>query len=823
METTDADVQEDAAPAPSTDAAGSPPSDTSLHATQISPEPHGSHSDTQLPLSTITQPAVEVEGFGDDPSNDTGANTSYAQEDAIESIPPVSEVSPTRIELFSFDQSVSEMSHHFQLETNFSLINEYNQPPNTSNIEYSEESVSITRSTKEFSESIHSPASQPPEPSNILPPDNSLLPISYAYDGIVSYIPDTDSAHDHVDAKEYPQEGLSHQSLKDCVNLLKIIKRHPSAWPFLAPVDPVAAGAPTYFTIVKSPMDFGTIEKRLSLVHYTSVEMVLADIQLVLDNCYLFNPPTNNVHTLATHIDKLLEGRIPKIWPALRWRNTAPDDGSDSAITEAELKDCKFLIKTIKLHHSAWPFLAPVDPIALGIPTYFDVVKTPMDFGTIGMKVESHQYENVKSFISDLQLVFDNCYLFNPPEHAVCISAKQVEKYLENQLMKIWPMVKWRGATVMNLGSGSGRAAAAVASIAFKHEASFAAPIEEIKGRRLGGRKIKARRLSSDDLDSYGQPSQKPTKYPVVSKSTRTSSKLSLDTQDTEKSLSRTSSSKAVDISASLALLQQQMAILKGENSSDSRKKKKHKKDESSIRTTQLLASAAAATIAGMVANVKRKHSDEDSSSNSSSSSSSSSSSDSDSESESEVVKMKQLLASFNTIQAQANNAPKKISYAPPPKQCEYCEATSTSTWRRGPSGVGTLCNRCGVKWAKNNRHLFPGNTGSSSSAARKSKKKTKSPSGFVAVTYEQKCQLSSMIESLSDQHQASVIEMIRSSIPVTSGEEIELDIDAIDDVSLRRLFDYVESCMKDNKNVETEQQKAAQRVIEELQRNRGE
>ncbi|KAJ3025940.1 UNVERIFIED_CONTAM: hypothetical protein HDU68_006439 [Siphonaria sp. JEL0065] len=689
---------------------------------------------------------------------------------------------------------------------------------------------SVEQQASEFFEQSADPSLQPsashtPEISNILPPDNSFLPTSYLHDENVSYIPNNDEEEyefDHNPQLQPPPpqqavETLSPQDLKESLNLIKVIKRHPSAWPFLTPVDPVAAGAPTYFQVVKSPMDFSTIEKRLSLVHYSSVEMVLADIQLVLDNCYLFNPPTNNVHTLATHIDKLLEGRIPKIWRHLRWRNTALEEGPETAMTDSEWKDCKFLIKTVKLHHSAWPFCAPVDPIALGIPTYFQVVKTPMDFGTIEKRVELGYYENVKSFIADLQLVFDNCYLFNPPDHSVSVAAKQVEKYLENQLIKLWPMVKWRGATVMNLGTGSGRAAAAVASIAFKQEANVVVLVEEPRARRPS-KKGKSRRLSSDG-ETYGHSAPRPTKKIALRSGSSSSTPIERPVRMTS------SSAKAADITASLALLQQQMSILKGEGGSSGHKKKKHKKDDSVMRTTQLLASAAAATIAGMVAKSKRKHSDEESSS-----SSSSSSSDSDSESESEVAKMKQLLASFNTIQAQATHTtprppppPKRVvSYAPPPKSCEFCEATSTSTWRRGPSGVGTLCNRCGVKWAKNNRHFFPSSGGSSSSAPPKKSKKAKGLD-FVPVSYEQKVRLSAMIEGLSEQRQASVVEMIRASIPITSEGEIELDIDAIDEVSLRRLYDHVEFCVEEDKKVETEQQKAARRVIEELQRNRGE
>ena len=30
-----------------------------------------------------------------------------------------------------------------------------------------------------------------------------------------------------------------------------------------------------------------------------------------------------------------------------------------------------------------YPFIAPVDPVALNIPSYLKIIKKPMDFGTI--------------------------------------------------------------------------------------------------------------------------------------------------------------------------------------------------------------------------------------------------------------------------------------------------------------------------------------------------------------------------------------------------------------------------------------------------------
>jgi hypothetical protein len=37
-------------------------------------------------------------------------------------------------------------------------------------------------------------------------------------------------------------------------------------------------------------------------------------------------------------------------------------------------------------------------------------------------------------------------------------------------------------------------------------------------------------------------------------------------------------------------------------------------------------------------------------------------------------------------------------------RECDFCHATQTPMWRRGPGGKGTLCNACGVKWSLRRR-----------------------------------------------------------------------------------------------------------------------
>jgi len=83
-----------------------------------------------------------------------------------------------------------------------------------------------------------------------------------------------------------------------------------------------------------------------------------------------------------------------------------------------ELKFCEEVLTEIanKKHSKiSWPFMYPVDPVALNIPTYHSVIKKPMDFGTMKAKLSHGEYENAKEFESDAKQVFQNCYKFNRP------------------------------------------------------------------------------------------------------------------------------------------------------------------------------------------------------------------------------------------------------------------------------------------------------------------------------------------------------------------------------------------------------------------------
>ena len=74
------------------------------------------------------------------------------------------------------------------------------------------------------------------------------------------------------------------------------------------------------------------------------------------------------------------------------------------------------------VHH----FNTPVDP-AVCID-YKDIIKNPMDFTKIKQKLKTHTYKNMRQFIEDVELVFDNCRLYNGEASWISEICKKVQE-----------------------------------------------------------------------------------------------------------------------------------------------------------------------------------------------------------------------------------------------------------------------------------------------------------------------------------------------------------------------------------------------------------
>ncbi|XP_063129105.1 bromodomain testis-specific protein isoform X9 [Rattus norvegicus] len=115
-------------------------------------------------------------------------------------------------------------------------------------------------------------------------------------------------------------------------------------------------------------------------------------------------------------------------------------------VTE-QLKHCSEILKEMlaKKHLPyAWPFYNPVDVDALGLHNYYDIVKNPMDLGTIKGKMDKQEYKDACEFAADVRLMFMNCYKYNPPDHEVVTMARMLQLNAVHQQLQVLSQVPLR-------------------------------------------------------------------------------------------------------------------------------------------------------------------------------------------------------------------------------------------------------------------------------------------------------------------------------------------------------------------------------------------
>ena len=77
-------------------------------------------------------------------------------------------------------------------------------------------------------------------------------------------------------------------------------------------------GLTDYPLIVKNPMDLGSVKKKLVNSKYQFVEEALDDIQLVWDNCKIYNQAGSWIHTIADKLDKMCKKMIKNYLPNIQ-------------------------------------------------------------------------------------------------------------------------------------------------------------------------------------------------------------------------------------------------------------------------------------------------------------------------------------------------------------------------------------------------------------------------------------------------------------------------------------------------------------------------
>ncbi|KAK1266770.1 Transcription factor GTE10 [Acorus gramineus] len=108
--------------------------------------------------------------------------------------------------------------------------------------------------------------------------------------------------------------------------------------------------------------------------------------------------------------------------------HTAPLTSTADAM---RMKQCDNILNKLMTHDFGWVFNTPVDVVKLQIPDYFNVIKHPMDLGTIKSKIASGVYSSPSDFLADVRLTFTNAKTYNPPGNDVHIMADTLSKFFE--------------------------------------------------------------------------------------------------------------------------------------------------------------------------------------------------------------------------------------------------------------------------------------------------------------------------------------------------------------------------------------------------------
>ncbi|KAH7671677.1 Bromodomain-containing protein [Dioscorea alata] len=109
-----------------------------------------------------------------------------------------------------------------------------------------------------------------------------------------------------------------------------------------------------------------------------------------------------------------------------------PAPGSEAEkLLSGMMKKCGQILSKLMKHKGAIWFNTPVDVVGMGLHDYHQIIKNPMDLGTVKTKLNKGMYQVPPEFAADIKLTFDNALLYNPEGHEVHRVASQLLKIFE--------------------------------------------------------------------------------------------------------------------------------------------------------------------------------------------------------------------------------------------------------------------------------------------------------------------------------------------------------------------------------------------------------
>ncbi|EKX38026.1 hypothetical protein GUITHDRAFT_115789 [Guillardia theta CCMP2712] len=157
----------------------------------------------------------------------------------------------------------------------------------------------------------------------------------------------------------------------------------------------------------------------------------------------------------ATKEERTRQGKESQQTPAQRKLKTKSQySGKKASELRKALVTCASIVTELMKHDLAGPFSRPVDPEKDEAPTYYAVIETPMDLGTIMQKYKEMllmliltmmeiflllmmmEYSNAQEMREDVALVWWNCKQYNGEGNFLMQSAKILSQKFDNEFSR---------------------------------------------------------------------------------------------------------------------------------------------------------------------------------------------------------------------------------------------------------------------------------------------------------------------------------------------------------------------------------------------------
>ncbi|KAF3184367.1 hypothetical protein TWF225_006040 [Orbilia oligospora] len=206
---------------------------------------------------------------------------------------------------------------------------------------------------------------------------------------------------------------------------------------------PSKADLPEYYTIITNPIALDTIESKLDLDSYQSVQEILEDFKLMETNANTFNKTNSLIAQFSTKIRVIVEELVGAF-------NAAPSKTADGATPEVngppykeiqdELLGVIYSILNEVRDSSGQSFVGDFFRSLVPkkeYPNYYQIIKNPISLREIERKLKNKNYPPdaiVSCFENDIFLMLSNCALFNEPTSEVMADARILEAWFINTM-----------------------------------------------------------------------------------------------------------------------------------------------------------------------------------------------------------------------------------------------------------------------------------------------------------------------------------------------------------------------------------------------------